>query len=535
MIFSIVILILVLGVAFFHYIQGFFSATVSAMLTVIAAVLAVSYHEPLAEKLLLNHFPNQAHALALLALFALIYLLLRVLFDNVVQGNLRLPVTADKIGAGAMGLVAGMFALGVFAIAGQELPFATGMFGYTRYKVKEDQPFGTPARGRFKDLVIYEQLSAPTYEDANRSGLLLPADDLVVGTVRRLSDGGSLAGAQSLSAVHPDWLQELFGQRLGIQTGINRVAINNAGRTDVSLKGIYSLESIGTVVDTDFKKLRQATAPPAGPLKSAPGQLLVSVRLTFSKGDAKDNRLRTGPAAVRLVTHSGDSFANNYPIGTLDGPDTLAWNAIDDFMFIEVSKPVDFVFRLNADGFATGGEKGQKVVAGDFLEVKRLARVDLSGATIEKGLKDWGGTGVFRKELSLEATKAGQRTSAPAPAPAPAPSPTPAPAPGAGSSEADVKALQVKLVGKWEKADARAPQDTLEFKADGTTESTFMIAGKSTSGSGTWKALRAEGNQLIISLTSGGSERSNVPVIIGDGTITLTDNRNQPYTMRRAR
>ena len=45
MIFSILIILFIGIIAFFHFVQGFFSATISAMICVLAAVLAVSYDE----------------------------------------------------------------------------------------------------------------------------------------------------------------------------------------------------------------------------------------------------------------------------------------------------------------------------------------------------------------------------------------------------------------------------------------------------------------------------------------------------------
>src|SRR5437868_6980415 len=113
-----VFLILVIGVvAFFHFTQGFFSATISAILAAVAALLAVSYHEVIVEKFLGGMMANYAHAMVLLILFALIYLIPRLAFDSLVPGNLRLPAMVDKVGAGVMGLVAGLFAAGVVALA----------------------------------------------------------------------------------------------------------------------------------------------------------------------------------------------------------------------------------------------------------------------------------------------------------------------------------------------------------------------------------------------------------------------------------
>src|SRR5579884_3691550 len=137
MIFALAMLLVVGVITFFHYIQGFFSATLSAIIAVIAAVFALSYHETVVETLLGGRMANQAHAMALLGLFALIYLLLRVVFDKAVPGNVRLPVLMDKVGAVVMGLIAGIFGAGIVAIAAQELPFRTAIAGYTRYPVDD--------------------------------------------------------------------------------------------------------------------------------------------------------------------------------------------------------------------------------------------------------------------------------------------------------------------------------------------------------------------------------------------------------------
>src|SRR2546421_7013409 len=97
MILNILIIAIVGGVAYFHYAQGFFSATFSAVAAVIAAVLAVSYHEPLITTLLQGKAADYATSMTLCALFALIYIVLRVIVDKVVPGNIRLPVAIDRV------------------------------------------------------------------------------------------------------------------------------------------------------------------------------------------------------------------------------------------------------------------------------------------------------------------------------------------------------------------------------------------------------------------------------------------------------
>src|SRR5437762_860960 len=139
MIFSIIIIILVAGIAYWHYAQGFFSAFFSAVSAVLAAVIAVAYQDAVVTGLLKGKIADYATGMVLVALFALLYIILRTMFDNLVPGNLRLPVMVDRIGGGIMGFIAGVFAAGIFALAAQALPFGPSIAGYARYAIDDDR------------------------------------------------------------------------------------------------------------------------------------------------------------------------------------------------------------------------------------------------------------------------------------------------------------------------------------------------------------------------------------------------------------
>src|SRR2546425_836554 len=136
MILSVIILLLVGVIAYFHYVQGLFGATISAIIAVIAACMAVSYHETLVDMLLKGKMADQANAMMLCVTFAAVYIILRVIFDKAVPGNLRFPAVADAVGGGVMGIIAGIFATGVFALAAQSLPFGPAVAGHSRYAIK---------------------------------------------------------------------------------------------------------------------------------------------------------------------------------------------------------------------------------------------------------------------------------------------------------------------------------------------------------------------------------------------------------------
>src|SRR5688500_4840937 len=145
MILGVVIIALLAGVAYFHYAQGFFSATLSAICAVIAAVIAVGYHEVAVQSLLQGAAADYAHALCLCAIFGGVYIGLRLLFDKAIPGNIRLPVMVDRVGGAAMGVIAGIFTAGIVALAAQMLPFGPTVGGFARYAVEDRPEINVPA------------------------------------------------------------------------------------------------------------------------------------------------------------------------------------------------------------------------------------------------------------------------------------------------------------------------------------------------------------------------------------------------------
>jgi hypothetical protein len=409
MIFSVIVLVLVGAIAYFHYVQGFFSATLSAMLAIISAVLAVSFHETVVFSLLQGKVADQAHALVLVALFVVIYGLLRVVFDKAIPGSIRLPVLADKIGAAAAGFVAGVFCIGIFAIAAQTLPFGPSIAGYARYTLVDQQEVRVPSARQQVDSYVYNALKNAPIDPADRSSLIIPVDNMVVGLTRKLSDGGSLAGPQSFSAVHPNYLDELFFQRLGVQTGAKHVAYNLKADQQVEVKGIYSLESIpqadgeGAYIPGRWSKGLTST------IGSKDGNLILIVRLGLSRNASdSDNNVRISTGAVRLVAN-----ATNYlPIGTLEDGPVVRAHRPDDFIIVKGDGVVDFVFLVPAEkrrgviAEVINKTDPLKMAPNVFIEAKRMGYVDLSEREIKREVPPAEGKdSVFRKK-DLPAPKA---------------------------------------------------------------------------------------------------------------------------------
>jgi uncharacterized membrane protein required for colicin V production len=548
MIFSIIVILIVAIIAFFHYLQGFFSSTISAICAIIAAACAVSYHEVIVESFLGGKFGNVAHGMALAVMFAVIYLILRVLFDKMVPGNLRVPAIVDKVGGAAMGAVAGIFAAGIVALVAQELPFAPSIAGYSRYAVR-DAEVTLPAVGRARSAnsAVTDELKgekAGRFEESDRAKLLIPADDIVVNTVDHLSDNGSLAG-RPLGLAHPDWIAELFGQRLGIETGgAKRVA--GADAVNLDKVELFQVPAASLKVkDHEYKELRERALDPSQ-AKVGPNQILLIVRVPFQRpGGDDDGYVRFSPASARLVARkpggAEGEMANYYPVGTVDKAQTLMLSKPDDFLFVEVrgaDRGVDLAYILDRNAIVAGGGGAAsanpaatlKVAEGVFFEFKRMARKDLADEKIRPASAYKASENILVLRKEVPEGQAPETPAAPETPPATA-TPTGTPAPAGG----DVEELKQRLAGTWA-GTSDAGQQQIEFLADGTLKYTNTPkTGVPNVGQGTWQAVRAAGaNALVIKRKIGTSEAEATVTFVDNDNITLASaNTPTPVKLQR--
>ncbi len=412
MILSVLIIAVVGGVAYFHYAQGFFSATFSAVCAAVAAVLAVSYHEPVITGLLQGAMADYAVAMVLIALFAIIYIVLRTVCDTLVPGNIRLPNTVDRVGGGVMGVIAGIFTGGIVALAAQALPFGPSIGGYARYEVETREEVNIPASsagGRQRTADVHDQLTENTFTAEKQKKLLLPCDEWLLAIVQGLSNGGSLEGDRTLASLHPSYPDELFAQRLGIQIGASHTAINLQGKTPevtVPDPGVFRVDQdlTKTSIDAEVGQVHDREAK----YTKGPKDLQLVVRVMFSKDAAdSDHKVRLAPASVRLCADG----VNYFPIGTLEKGSQLWANKADDYLIIDVGsedRGADFVFLIDdPSGVVSGGAKDpvQKIKDGVFVEVKRYAKIDLSGREVKVGVPANPKVKVERKAAAVEKAK----------------------------------------------------------------------------------------------------------------------------------
>lgn len=213
MIFNILIIGLVLGLAYAWTVRGFFSAFLHLLCVLVAGALAFAVWEPLAYLLiglapdsgLFSFLDSAAWGIALLLPFAIFMLLARLASDRIVPGNLRNATAADYAGGAVCGLGVGVLTAGIFVIGIQGLRLPTNL-GYQPIWYTEDRAGGAGSLTR-----------------ADR--LWIPADRITAGVYQNISEG-SMSARNPLARWHPDLGGAAFAARISPGEGSGRNAIN---------------------------------------------------------------------------------------------------------------------------------------------------------------------------------------------------------------------------------------------------------------------------------------------------------------------
>ena len=357
MIFQILVFLVIVLLAAYLATQGWFSATLSFVCAVFAAILAAAWFEPLSSPI--NGWrPDYGHGVIFLLTFFLAFSGLRIAADMIVPENVPLPKWLDWSGGGLMGFLAALVVAGAMVLGIEMMPVGTnlmplaGIAGFNRY------PEGL--RGQ-------------------RDGLWLNPDGFVE-WIADMACGRGLGGGSkyTFEQAHPDLRQELWGYRE--RAGL---ASQFALRPELfAVTGLWSVDNA------------DAAWPAGGGGKEFPadaGRAIV-LRTEFERGLGEkisadiDENLRVSASQVRLVaTKNGSGETRQfYPVGTIDhGPAAkryVRYVPLGAYGHVVVDYPttaapgtdsgklnavIEWVFALPEDFTPT------------FVEVKVLARQDL--------------------------------------------------------------------------------------------------------------------------------------------------------------
>ncbi len=287
-----IVLVIVGGIGFFLvFTQGLFSSLIMSVLSLVAALIAFNYYEPLGDKLNgIGLAPYGSEGISLMALFLLSLLVMRLASDRFIKGNMKFPLLVDRIASAFFGLITGLVIAGIVAIGFQLLPTPAKLLGYDRFPKVADR-------------------------NLNERNNLFPSADGFVSTVVGHASKYGFAGDEEYTEYHPDFLAELY---------LNRLSLDPYSRQSASANCLKVDQAWLIPQDAILDSRRSETITPDG------GDVLIAVRLhidagTGSKDDPgaadADGKIRFALGNLRLLGFdAGDPHAkgySRYPLGIL--------------------------------------------------------------------------------------------------------------------------------------------------------------------------------------------------------------------------
>lgn len=198
----IVLLIAIIANILYQHLQGtLLRSVITIFTTIIAAIIAFSFFEPLAALLISrgSRTSNTApywQPMSFLMLFILSYAVLQAVATMLARKSVTVDPLAEKFGKLFFGAVAGFLSAGVLIITMDMVPLGNNI---------PYQRFGSSN----------PNLKKPTKAQMNPDGLITGLFGIV--------SKGSLAGKTSFTVVHPSFIDEVFLNRLANDKKINLV------------------------------------------------------------------------------------------------------------------------------------------------------------------------------------------------------------------------------------------------------------------------------------------------------------------------
>ena len=339
MIGSLVVVLTCLACAAYQYQKGtLFKAFVTIIITLCASIIAFAYFEPLANIFISRSDDTRLPALVPWAQplsFVLLLVLAFATLQTAVTYLTRQPVDfgllPERVGRIVCGIILGILASGLLLTALVMAPLPS------------EYPYG-----RFD----------PRRPDAERpKTVLFNADAFATGWFSILSRG-ALSGKRSFAALHPDFLDQAFLNRLNYSKDTSITTSSNAvelPRRVGNQKAAAAWPAPSALKDTD-----------ARPIPTKPAHSLIIVRIGIKKSALEDAGKFT-LAQLRLVCKPrgraenplAGKAVNAYPIGYVEAPDQLLIKKLTDrielkrFDFEENASArfIDFAFYV-PNGYA---------------------------------------------------------------------------------------------------------------------------------------------------------------------------------------
>ncbi|MCK5272067.1 MAG: CvpA family protein [Sedimentisphaerales bacterium] len=289
---AILIFTVITGVLIFYQVftQGLFSNIIMAVLSLVAAVTALNYYEPLS--VILNDKVGIMNigwrGVSLLAIFVVTLFALRMTSDQLIKGNMNFPMIIDRAGSGLCALISSLTISGMIALGLQNMPISAVILGFDRC--------GESLQQQESDKGFF------------------PFGDSFVTAVMGQVSCYCLAGRDSFAHHHPDYLRELYLNRL-IPDDF-KGSRQEAGSDALAVEEMWPISSV----------LRDTQNNEEVTLET--GESLIGVRIKLKPGQGNrgdmgtvdgDKSIRFSMGQIRLVGFDPDEpdkpGYSRYPIG----------------------------------------------------------------------------------------------------------------------------------------------------------------------------------------------------------------------------
>ncbi len=350
---SVVVLLIILGCAALQFFKGtFVKALAAVIIAIIAGMISFTFFEAAANAIISRGDSGTMLSMAPWAqtlCFLLIFIVVFAVLQTGAMYLLREPVdfgeVPEYVGRSVCGLLLGYLVAGFLLTAFSMGPLAL------KYP--------------------YERFESRSLKPDNPQGALLNPDGFVTGLFNMVSKG-SFSGKRSFATIHPNYLDQLFFNRL-INTDTTSIisqrfpAISVPGQAAVwdapSAVADHAATLIGELRSRGGKIQYAENKSVSLPVSTASGDVIKIVRVGIStraiRGDARINGGAFTPSQLRLICKRKGSdqgrFAgegvNVYPIGHLRTAEQIQVGPeikLDSRKIDGNEQIIDFVFSVPA-------------------------------------------------------------------------------------------------------------------------------------------------------------------------------------------
>lgn len=328
MIGTIIVLLIIIGVAAYQYFKGsIVRAIATIMVTIVACIVAFGYFEYLGT--LLSGYMESVASWSQLICFTLLFLICFALFQTAIITLLKDPISlgelAEKIGRPICGVVLGWILSGVVLTAAAMAPIPNG-YPYPRFDDRTPKP-----------------------DSPNK--VLLNSDGLVTGLFSTISKGSfsAIKNARSFTTLHPAFLDQLYLNRHAIGQDISLMTSGKDSAINVPKKAAC-WPAPDNLVDADGQTVN-ANA----------GQKPMLVRVGFNRKALKDGGCDFTLSQLRIICKEkgeGDNHlvgqgTNVYPMGYMVGKNQMTRKRLNEKLSVssddfkdESTRNIDFVISV---------------------------------------------------------------------------------------------------------------------------------------------------------------------------------------------